>query len=268
MRSLAGKVAIVTGAAGGMGRCYAHRLARLGADVAVLDIDLNVAARWGEELTAPSVAEEIDAIGPRGLGIEADLSDRQAASRAIEEVADRFGRIDVLINNAGGAISPVPTSQPSIIGDDDLEKLFSVNFYSMVYCAQAAVPHLKKQGGTIVNVSTIGVDLAPANAALSGYAAAKAAVLRFTQHLAVELGPHGVRVNAVAPGIIETARVRTQAAARGLGTDAQVRAIPLRRLGTAEDCAGAVEYLATDMSAYVTGECIRVSGGYTLVAAG
>jgi NAD(P)-dependent dehydrogenase (short-subunit alcohol dehydrogenase family) len=266
MDKLKGKVAIVTGGAGGIGRAYALRLAQLGADVAIIDIDLAVASRYGEALTAASVMEEVRAFGGRSIGVEADLSQQQQAAAAIEKVAKELGRIEILVNNAGGAITPIDRSRSSDTPLEDTEKLFAVNFYSMVHCCQAAAPHLRKQGGAVVNIATSGVDRTAGNGRLAMYSAAKAAVLRYTQSLAVELGPDGVRVNCISPGIIESARIKAQAAARKLGTDAQARANPLRRLGTPEDCAGALEYLVTDLSRYVTGECIRVSGGATLVS--
>src|SRR5258708_23058005 len=136
----------------------------------------------------------------------------------------------------------------------------------MVACCQDAAPDLRKQGGAVVNIATYGVDRTLASGRLAMYSAAKAAVLRYTQSLAVELGPDGVRVNCISPGIIESARVKALAAARNLGTEAQARANPLRRLGTPEDRAGALAFLVTDLSRYVTGECIRVSGGATLVS--
>jgi NAD(P)-dependent dehydrogenase (short-subunit alcohol dehydrogenase family) len=266
MDKLKGKVAIVTGGAGGIGRAYALRLALLGADVAIVDIDLGVAARFGETLTAASVMEEVKALGGRSIGIEADLSQQARAADAIEQIARAMGRIDILVNNAGGAITPIDRSRPSEAPFEDTEKLFAVNFYSMVHCCQAAVPHLRKQGGAIVNVATNGVDRTPAGGRLAMYNSSKAAVVRYTESLAVELGPDGIRVNCISPGIIESARIKAQAAARNLGTDVQAKANPLRRLGTPEDCAGALEFFVTDLSRYVTGECMRVSGGATLVS--
>ena len=139
---------------------------------------------------------------------------------------------------------------------------------SAVHCSQAAAPHLTRPGGAIVNISTIGTEVVSKSAAYAIYGSAKAAVLRYTQYLAVELGPDGIRANCIAPGIIATPRVAAAAAARGIGTDAQAAVIPLRRIGRTEDVLGALEVLVTDMSAYGTGECIMVSGGYTLVSAG
>src|SRR5690606_4823580 len=119
--------AIVTGAARGLGRAYALRLARLGADVAILDIDLNGAAAFGETLTAATVPDEIRAFGRRSLGIEADLSDRAAATDAIRQVAAEFGRIDILVNNAGGAITPIERSRASAVPDEDIALTLDAN---------------------------------------------------------------------------------------------------------------------------------------------
>jgi NAD(P)-dependent dehydrogenase (short-subunit alcohol dehydrogenase family) len=161
MDKLKGKVAIVTGGSGGIGRAYALRLALLGADVAIIDIDLAVAGRYGEALTAASVMEEVKALGGRSIGVEADLSQQKQAVDAIEKVAKELGRIDILVNNAGGAITPIDRSRSSDTPFEDTEKLFAVNFYTMVHCCQAAAPHLRKQGGAVVNIATTGVDRTP-----------------------------------------------------------------------------------------------------------
>ena len=266
MDKLKGKVAVVTGGAGGIGRAYVLRLALLGADVAIVDIDLDVASRYGERLSAESVMEEVRQLGGRSVGIQADLSQQDAARSSIGKIFEELGQIDILVNNAGGAITPIDRSRASETPLEDTEKLFAVNFYSMVHCCQAAVPFMRRQGGAIVNVATNGVDRTPASGRLAMYNSAKAAVIRYTQTLAVELGPDGIRVNCISPGIIESARIKAQAASRNLGTDAHANATPMRRLGTPEDCAAVLEFLVTDLSRYVTGECIRVSGGATLVS--
>ncbi|MGE3142379.1 MAG: SDR family NAD(P)-dependent oxidoreductase, partial [Hyphomonadaceae bacterium] len=261
MKKLKGKVAAVTGAGGGMGRAYAHRLAQLGADVAILDIDLNVAKRWKEELQADTVMDELRAMGVRSIGVEADLSKRDQVFAAIETVVRDLGGLDILVNNAGGAITDIQQSFASISPPEDTERLMDANFRTTLNCCQAAIPHLKARKGVIVNVTTVGVDADDVQARNALYAAAKAAVLRYSKSLAVELGPDGVRVNCIAPGGMATARIKAMAAVRNLVTADSAKNIPLRRLGTAEDIAGAMEFLVTDMSAYVTGECIRVSGG-------
>ena len=149
----------------------------------------------------------------------------------------------------------------------DYDLLMDANFRSTVLCCKAAAAIMKKQGsGIIVNVSSqIGSSTLPGGM-LAIYGASKAAAAMYTRNLAAELGPHGIRVNAISPGIIMTARVARQAAERGIGTNSQAEALPLRRLGTPEDVAGALEFLATDLSQYVTGQVISVCGGAVLTA--
>ena len=265
--SLEGKLAIVTGGAGGMGRAHALRLAELGANVAILDVDLQVARRYGEELTAPTVRDEIQAFGRDSIEIEADLSDREAAFAAVQQIEQHFGRIDILVNNAGGAITPIEHSSATLVSEQDRRQLFAVNFDTAVNMCQACAPSMSRQGGAIVNVSTVGVCVDDAGARFAMYTAAKAAIEKYTRSLAVELGPKGVRVNCVAPGLIMTPRVAGQAASRKLAMNGQAATIPLRRLGQPADITGVVEFLVSEQAGYVTGECIRVSGGLQLVSA-
>ena len=263
---LAGKVALVTGGARGLGRGFALRLATLGADVAIVDRDLNSAAEYGETLEAASVAAEIELRGRRGLGIQADVAQREQMFSAVERVVAAFGRLDVLVNCAGGAITPNDRSAASMAPEADVRLLFDVNFLGTMHCCQAAALVMKRQGsGVIVNIaSQAGATVYGDGTRLAGYAATKAAVAQYTRYLAAELGPSGVRANCIAPGIMLTARILAQAAARGIGGDAQAQAIPLRRFGRIEDCADVLEFLATDLSRYVTGQVISVCGGAVL----
>jgi NAD(P)-dependent dehydrogenase (short-subunit alcohol dehydrogenase family) len=262
---LAGKVALVTGAARGLGRAYALRLADLGADVAVVDIDLDAAREFGEALKAESVAAEIERIGRRSLGIQADLTRGDDARRAIRETHEAFGRLDILVNNAGGALTPASRSRASESPEEDTRFLLDVNYMSAVYCCQAAAPIMKAQrSGVIVNISSQSAISTYQQGLLAAYSAAKAAVTQYTRYLAAELGPHGIRANCLAPGIMMTSRVAAQAAARGVGTNEEAERVPLRRLGQVEDCAGVLEFLVTDLSQYVTGQVISVCGGAVL----
>jgi 3-oxoacyl-[acyl-carrier protein] reductase len=264
-QKLAGKAAVVTGAARGLGRAYALRLARLGADVAVIDIRLDGAAEFGEALGAESVPAEIERLGRRSLGVQADLASRDEARRAIEKAFEAFGRIDILVNNAGGALTPAERSRASESPEEDTRFLMDVNYMSAVHCCQAVAPIMKRQGsGVIVNISSQSGVTTYQQGLLAGYSAAKAAVTHYTRYLAAELGPHGIRANCIAPGIMMTARVAALAARRGVGTDDEAAKIPLRRLGEAEDCAGALEFLTTDLSRYVTGQVVSVCGGAVL----
>jgi len=247
---LQGKRAVVTGGARGLGRAYALRLASLGADVAIIDLDLDGAAEYGETLAAPTVAGEIEQLGQEAIG----------------RIAATFGGIDILVNNAGGHVTPANRSGASTMPEEDVRKLLDANFMSTMFCCQAVAPLMKEQGGgVIVNTSSqAGVTTYKHQGMIAGYAAAKAAVSQYTRYLAAELGPHGIRVNCLAPGVMLTARVAAQAKARGIGTEADLAGIPLRRFGQVEDCADVVEFLATDLSRYVTGQVISVCGGAVL----
>jgi len=262
---LAGKVAVVTGAARGLGRAYALRLAGLGADIVIADLNLDGARDWNEQLSAGSVSAEIVAMGRRSIGVQADLSKPEDVGRLFAETMEAFGRVDILVNNAGGAIARDSGPLATETSQSDYDLLMDANLRSTFMCCQSAAPIMKQQGaGVIVNVtSQTGVSILPGGL-LAIYGAAKAAVATLTRNLASELGPHGIRVNAIAPGIIMTARVATQAAARGIGTNSQAEGLPLRRLGTVDDCAGVVEFLATDLSQYVTGQVICADGGAVL----
>lgn len=262
---LLGKVAVVTGAARGLGRAFAHRLAEMGADVAVLDVDLSGASKFGETLLAASVADEIAAMGRRSLGVQVDLATRSAASDALLRVEQELGTVDILVNAAGGFITPIERSSAYMSPDEDTRALFAANFDSMLHCCQAVLPGMRaRAAGAIVNISSqSGVSVYPGGQ-MAIYAAAKAAVTQYTRYLAAEVGPWGIRANCIAPGIILTSRVAAQAAGRAVGSEAQAAAIPLRRLGVAQDCVGVMEFLVTDLSRYVTGQCICVDGGAVL----
>ncbi|WP_329445713.1 SDR family oxidoreductase [Streptomyces canus] len=257
--SLEGKVALVTGAAAGMGRAYAHRLAELGADIVIADIDLGSGKRWGE--VEESVEKEITDRGGRAVSVEGDLSERDGARAAVAAAMQAFGRLDILVNNAGGAITPAERSSASKVPDEDIRLLLGANLLSTIYCCQEAAAVMTRPGGSMVNIATFGVHGVAPNALYAVYIAAKAAVVDFTKSLAVELGPEGIRVNAVAPGLILTGRVLATAKQRNLGVSSQGDVIPMRRLGTPEDMLGAIEFFTTDLSSYVTGELLTVDGG-------
>jgi NAD(P)-dependent dehydrogenase (short-subunit alcohol dehydrogenase family) len=263
--SLDGKVAIVTGSARGLGRAYALRLATLGADVVITDINLNGAAEYGEKLERESVMAEIEAMGRRSVGVEGDLTKPDVVTSLFDNALSHFGKVDILVNNAGGAIARSSGPLPTDTTQDDYELLLDANFRSTVLCCQAAANPMRKQrDGIIVNISSQTAISTLPQGNLAIYGAAKAAVTQYTRALAAELGPYGIRVNALAPGIMMTARVAALAKERNLGTDEQAAAIPLRRLGEAEDCAGVIEFLTTNLSRYVTGQCLSVCGGAVL----
>ncbi|MDP6564654.1 MAG: SDR family NAD(P)-dependent oxidoreductase [Alphaproteobacteria bacterium] len=272
-QKLAGKVALITGGARGLGRGYALRLAGLGADIAIIDRNLQAAEVYEFErelLTADTVMAECEALGVRAMGLEVDLTDRGATERAVADIVAGLGRLDIAICNAGGGtvvfaderqapaganevLDEVTTGTPADCPEEMLSRVMDINVRTCMYTCMAVAPQMKQQGGgKIVTVSsTAGVD---ARGAYHPYGTAKAAIIHYTRALAQELGPYNINVNAIAPGIIRTGR---------LGDRAQMAAerVPLRREGTIEECAGVIEFLVTDLSDYVTGRTIMIDGG-------
>jgi len=264
-RRLDGKVAIVTGAARGLGRAYALHLAALGADVAVADVDFAAATAFGEQMSAASVDLEIETLGRRSLKFEGDLARAADAQALVAAAVERFGRVDILVNNAGGNVIDFATSAASTTPIEDHRLIFEINFTTMVNCCQAVAPQMKRQGGgVIVNMSSAASVMILAKGMGASYGAAKAAVTHFTRSLAAELGPFGIRANCIAPGFVLTARVVAQMEQRGLGAARDAARVPLGRYATPEDCALVLEFLATDQSRYVTGQNISVCGGSLL----
>lgn len=264
---LKGKVALVTGAARGLGRAYARHLASLGAAVAVNDINLEAAREYGEELTAETVMDEVRKCGVPSLGIRADVSDKAQVEAMVEEILSEFGRLDILVNNAGGHLRPGERSFASSMPEEDLRYILDLNLLGTIYCSQAASrPMIRQRSGKIVNVSSqAGLHArAPDGGRGAHYAVAKAAVVHYTRLLAAELGPYGINVNCIAPGWILSSRAIAQGRAEPERRQALESQIALRRLGEPADCAKVVEFLATDLSDYVTGQCIPVCGGFCL----
>jgi NAD(P)-dependent dehydrogenase (short-subunit alcohol dehydrogenase family) len=267
-----GKVALVTGGARGLGRAYVTRLAQLGADVVVNDVDLEAYKEFGEQISASTVMDEVKNLGRRSLGVEADVTKKAEVSAMFKEVLDEFGRLDILVNNAGGALrrpnSIVQTSTAaSAVSEEDFQYQFSINFWGTVLCCQAAAVAMKRQGsGRIVNVASQAGLHATVDGRGGGmpYGVSKAAIIHYTRMLAAELGRYRINVNCIAPAWILSSR----AIAQGRNDPATRRRledqIALGRLGSPEDCAKVVEFLVTDLSDYVTGQCISVCGGYLL----
>ncbi|AUS77241.1 3-oxoacyl-ACP reductase FabG [Actinoalloteichus sp. AHMU CJ021] len=250
MRGFTDTAAIVTGAAQGIGAATARRLAAEGAAVAVVDLNADRAAE---------VAADIERTGGRALALGCDVTDPDSVQTTTDHVVAEFGRLDILVNNAG------------ITRDDLLFKMtlpdwnavLTTNLTSMFLCTQAAQAHMvQARSGRIVNLSS---RSALGNRGQSNYAAAKAGVQGLTATLALELGPFGIRVNAVAPGYVATDM--TAATARRVGFEPekhQERAaeqIPLRRVATPEEIASTITFLASDDASYVTGQTLYVNGG-------
>jgi NAD(P)-dependent dehydrogenase (short-subunit alcohol dehydrogenase family) len=264
MSKLDGKVAIVTGAGRGLGRAYALHLARLGADVVVNDISMEAHKEYDEPIDAPSVPEEIRQLGRRSLGIVADVTKRAEVDRMVAQTVAELGRVDILVNNAGGALVAGP-SVASEVPVDDFQRMMDINFWGTVNCCQAVAPGMKAQRyGKIVNVGSQAGLRSQGDGRGTAYSVAKATIHHYTRKLASDLGPHGVYVNAIAPGWILSSRAIAGGRGRPESVERLNQEIALKRLGTPEDCARVVEFLVTDLSDYVTGQVIPVCGGVCL----
>ncbi len=266
MGKLTGKVAVITGAGRGLGRAYALHLAGLGADIVINDIDLRCAVEFGEDLTAETVMAECEALGVRAIGVEADVTQRAEVDRLFAAALSAFGRVDVLVNNAGGVLRPAEKGSASSVSEDDWRFIMDVNLTQTVFCCQAAaIPMKEQRSGKIVNVSSQAGVRGNLGGNIAHYSVAKAGIVQYTRLLAAELGPYNIHVNCIAPGLILTSRANKQfnrdspeALAKAAPT------IPLRRMGLPEDCARVVEFFVTDLSDYVSGQCICIDGGMVL----
>jgi 3-oxoacyl-[acyl-carrier protein] reductase len=266
MTKLEGEVAIVTGAARGLGRAYAKRLAGLGAKIAVADQDLR---SWREfeaeakDMTAETTVAEIAASGGTALGIEVDVCDPAQVEKMVARVLGEWGRIDILVANAGGGRGRPIDTKASGLDPALLQLVVAMNLFGTVYCCNAVAPVMKRQrSGKIITVGSVAGRSPSPDGGYAHYGAAKAAIAHYTRYLAQDLGPYGITANCIAPGVIATGRiVATVIPGSSEGNRDRTQTIALRRLGAVEDCAKVIEFLATDLSDYVTGALIPIDGG-------
>lgn len=259
MSSLEGRVAIVTGAARGIGRAYANRLAALGARVAVFDINLRSFEGF-EDGSSDTTVAEIEGKGGTAIGLEVDVSNPESARGAVAKVVADWGRVDVLVANAGGNSGTSEQSKASSVEPALLQFVMANNFYATVYSVAAVAPIMKQQrSGKIITVASTAASWPSADGGLAHYAAAKAAIAHYTRYLAQDLGPFGITANCIAPGVTASGRImKTVVRPQG---DQLTQKIALRRIGTVEELARVVEFLSSDLSDYVTGALIPVDGG-------
>ncbi|MCR5129957.1 MAG: 3-oxoacyl-[acyl-carrier-protein] reductase [Prevotella sp.] len=245
MGLLTGKTALITGAARGIGKAIALRFAAEGANIAFTDLAVN------EETQA-----EIEALGVKAKSYASNAADFQQTDDVVKQVKEEFGSIDILVNNAGITKDGLMLRMT----EQQWDAVIAVNLKSAFNFIHACVPIMMRQrGGSIINMaSVVGVH---GNAGQSNYAASKAGLIALAKSIAQEMGPKGIRANAIAPGFIDTAM--TQALPDEIRKE-WCQKIPLRRGGTVDDIANTAVYLASDLSAYVSGQVIQVDGGMNM----
>ena len=245
---LNGKVAVITGAGRGIGRAIALQFAEYGAKVVV---NYRSSVAQVEELLA-----SIQNAGGEAIAIQADVSREEEAKKLIDEAVKHFGRVDVLVNNAG-------ITKDNLVmrmSEEDFDSVIDVNLKGTFFCMKhAATVMLKQKQGKIINISSV-VGLT-GNIGQANYAASKAGVIGMTKSIARELAPRGITVNAVAPGFIETDMTDKLP---DKYKEATMAAIPLKRYGIANEVAGAVSFLASEAANYITGQVLQVDGGLAM----
>jgi 3-oxoacyl-[acyl-carrier protein] reductase len=250
--TLAGKACIVTGGGSGIGRAIALALARSGGAVCVADRDEEAACRVTDELREAGGADG------KGIAVRADVTRASEVDAMVKAAMEGFGRVDVLVNNAGGAAgTDLAIGRVHQVAERDWDRSFELNLKTVYLCTRAVAPGMLKQGsGSIVNMASVtGRFPFPG---MPAYSAAKAGVISLTKSSAMELAPQ-VRVNALAPGLIETPRTSKNRRPEQLRQ--LLSNVPLGRMGTPEDVADLAVYLASDAAAYISGTVIDVGGG-------
>ncbi len=241
---LEGKVALVTGAAQGIGKAIAHLLAKNGADVVVSDINLE---------KAQETSEVIQKMGRKSLAIKVNVADLSDVEQMVEAILGQFGRIDILVNNAGITRDRLILRMT----EEDWDAVLDVNLKGTFHCTKAVIRHMAKQrSGKIVNIASVSGEMG--NPGQANYSASKAGVIGLTKTIAREFAARGINVNAIAPGFIQTAMTD---AIPEKSKETLIQMIPMERLGQPEDVAEAVLFLVSERSSYITGQVLNVNGG-------
>jgi NAD(P)-dependent dehydrogenase (short-subunit alcohol dehydrogenase family) len=245
--SLKGKTAIVTGGSRGLGLAMALGLASAGADVAVADV-----------LPTDEAVRQVKALGRESIGIKVDVTNAKDITAMVEKTVKEFGRVDILMNNAG-----IFLNTPFVDGDEKTwDKVMEVNFKGMVNCARAVGKQmLKQKSGAIVNTASVAGIRASADG--SAYSCSKAAIIMLTKALATEWGSKGIRVNAICPGVMATDMTKDMTSDKSFNEMLKAR-VPLRRAGQADELSGVAVFLASEASSYMTGHALVVDGGWTV----
>jgi len=247
---LRGKVAIITGARRGMGKSHALKLAKAGAKIVVSDISLEECQK---------VVKEIENGGGKARAVKCDVTKREQVDEMVKKTIKKFGRIDILVNNAG-----ICQFKPFLeLTEEDWDKTLDINLKGYFLCAQAAAKEMAKQkSGVIVNIASIAMgQVGVGFPNLTHYSASKGGIVGMTEALAVELAPYNIRVNAVAPGVIETPMV-DPLKSDPKTMEATLARIPLHRMGRTEEVSNLVLFLASDTSSYMTGSTVVIDGGW------
>jgi 3-oxoacyl-[acyl-carrier protein] reductase len=250
MGRLEGRVAFVTGAGRGIGAATALRMAEEGARVALADIDTE---------GCQQVSSELDRLGSESLVVSCNVADNAMVQQAMEQTASHFGRLDILVNNAG----VIRDNMLFKMTEDDWEAVMNVHLKGAFLCSRAAQKYMVEQKyGRIVSLSSTS---ALGNRGQANYSTAKAGLQGLTRTLAIELGPFGITVNAVAPGFIDTEMTRATARRQGIDPEQRIaeasKIIPVRRVGQPRDVANVICFLCSDEASFVSGQIIYVAGG-------
>lgn len=248
---LDGKTALITGGGQGIGQAFAHALAEAGASVAIVDVNI---------VTAQQMAEEILKLGQKSIAINADVTVAADAKRMVETVVAEWGKLDIAVNNAGRTI----WADTVDVTEEDWDKVLDLNLKGVFLCAQAeARAMIPRKYGKIINTASMSASVVNRPQNQASYNTSKAGVVHLTKSLAAEWAPHGIRVNSVSPGYTITALVnKIPGAAKYLSLWTELT--PVGRLGQVEDLQGAIVYLASDASDFMTGHDMVIDGGYSI----